>query len=67
MLASTLPYSQSDFCGFALEEADVHVDMADVLCQDASGTSDGDEAGLDGDFNALRDVEFFGLEYVPHL
>jgi hypothetical protein len=41
--------------------------MTDVFCEGAAGTGDCDEAGLDGDRDALRDVEFFSLEDVPHL
>ena len=68
MLASTLPNSKSDLVGrLALEEPDVHVDMTNIFCEGPAGPCDGNEAGLNGNRDALRNVEFFGLEDVPHL
>ncbi len=67
MLPAALPHCEGDFCGLALDEPNVHVDMADVLGQCSPGPFDSDKAGLDGDVNSLGDVEFFCLEYVPHL
>ena len=67
MLAATLPDSEGDLVGLALEDPDVHVDVTDILRQRSAGALDGDDAGLDVDGNPLRNVEFFGLEDVPHL
>lgn len=51
MLPSALPYSESDLVGLALDQPDVHVDMADILGQSAAGTLDGDETRFNGDLN----------------
>ena len=67
MFTSTLPDSKCDLVGLALEQPDVHVDMTDIFCEGTARSCDSDEAGLDGNRDALRDVEFFGLEDVPHL
>lgn len=68
MFPSSLPNSESDFVSLAtLDQPDVHIDMANVFDQGTAGTGDGDEARLDGGSDSLRNVEFFGLEDVPHL
>lgn len=67
MLPAALPDSEGDPVDFALNEPDVKIGMTEVLGQCAAGALDGDEAGLDGDFNTVRDSELFGLENVPHL
>jgi len=68
MLASPLPNSKSDpVSRLALEESNVHVDMTNVFCEGPARPCDGNEAGLNGNRDALRNVEFFGLEDVPHL
>ena len=67
VLAATLPDRQGDTVDLALHQPDVDICVSEVLRQGTTGTGDGDEAGLDGDFNALWDLEFFGLENVPHL
>lgn len=67
MLAATLPHCEGDFVCLPLQQPDVHVNMADVLSEGSSWSSDRNEAGLDGDFNTLWNVELFGLEDVPHL
>lgn len=67
VLASTLPYSEGDFVGGAFYEADIHVDMADVLGERSTGTSDTDQPRFHGDLDSFGDGEFFGLEDVPHL
>lgn len=67
VLAAALPYREGDLVGLALQQPDVHVDVADILVQGSAGTLDRDETGLDVDFNTLGNVELFGLEDVPHL
>lgn len=67
MLATALPNSKSDLVGLALDEANVHVDMADILGERRSWARHLDKAGLDFDSDTFRDLEFFGLEDVPHL
>jgi hypothetical protein len=67
VLAAALPYCEGDLRGLALEEADVHVDMADVLGERSAGASHRNEARLDGHLDASRDLEFFGLEDVAHV
>lgn len=67
MLATALPDSKGDGVGLALVEADVHVNVADILGQRSAGPSDGDEARLDADLDALRDVQLFCLQHVAHL
>lgn len=67
MLTATLPYCKRNLVRLALLEPDVHVDVTDILRQLSAGTRYGDETGLDVDSNPLRNVEFFGLEDVPHL
>ena len=56
-----------DCVGLALDETDVHIDMADILGEGRSWASHSDEAGLDFDSDTFWDLEFFGLEDVPHL
>ena len=68
MLASTLPDSERDFVGrLALEQPNVHIDMTNVFCEGTAGTRDSDETRLNSNRDALRNVEFFSLEDVPHL
>ena len=68
MFTSTLPDRKSDFVGrLSLDQPDVHVNMTDIFGEGATGTCDADEARLDGNGDALGDVEFFSLEDVPHL
>ena len=67
MLAATLPDSEGDLVGLALEDSDVHVDVTDILVKGSPRALNGDETGLDADFNAGWNVELFGLEDVPHL
>ena len=67
MLTAALPYCECHLVGLALLQPDVHVDVTDILRQRSTRALDGDDAGLDVDGNPLRDVEFFGLEDVPHL
>lgn len=67
MLATALPNGESDLVGLALDEANVHVDMADVLGECRPRARHLDETGLDFDSDTFRDLEFFGLEDVPHL
>lgn len=67
MLAAPLPDGQRDLGGLALHQPDVDICVSQVLRKGTAGASDGNEAGLDGDFNAVRNLEFFGLENVPHL
>lgn len=68
MLASTLPYCESDCDGLdGFDDSDIHVNMSDVLLDGSPGSGDGDESGLDSNLDTLGDYEFFGLEDVAHL
>lgn len=67
MLPSSLPHSKSNLVDLALQYPDIDIGVTDVLRQSTTGTLDGDNSRLDGDVNAVRDVELFGLENVPHL
>lgn len=67
VLPASLPDCECDAGGLALDQPDVDVGMSEVLGEGTTGALDGDEAGLDGNFNALWDGELFGLEDVPHL
>ena len=68
VLAAALPYGQRNLLVLAaLEQPDVHIDMANIFREGSSGASDGDETRLDLNFDTLGNVEFFGLEDVPHL
>ena len=67
VLPSALPDSEGDTVGLALHQPDVNIGMPEVLRQCTAGASDSDETGLDSDFNTLWNLEFFGLEDVPHL
>ena len=67
MFPSSLPYSESNFINLALDQPDVHVDMPNVFGEGTAGTSDSDKAGLDGSCDSFGNIEFFGLENVPHL
>ena len=42
------------------EELNVHVDMSEVLLEGTSGTSNGDNPGLDGNSDVPGDREVFG-------
>lgn len=69
MLATTLPDSEGNdvlaVLGHRLE-LDVHVDMSEVLGEGSSGTSDGNDPGLDNDGDSFGDGELFGGENVTH-
>jgi len=67
MFPTSLPDSQGNFCGLSLKDADVHIDVTDILREGSAGSSNRDQARLDRDFNTGRDFEFFCLEDVPHL
>ena len=67
MLASTLPYSESNLRCLALDQSYVHVYVADIFREGAARPSDGNDTGLDGNFDARGDFELFCLEDVPHL
>ena len=67
VLPATLPDGESDAVGLALHQPDVDICVSQVLRERTAGASNGNEAGLDGDFNTLWDFEFFSLENVPHL
>lgn len=70
MLAATLPNCQTNYL-LALDEVwlelDVHIDMAQVLLQCPTRTCYGNEARLDGEGNAIRDLELFSGKDVAHL
>jgi len=61
MLPSTLPDSKKNLVGRALGEPDIHINVSDILRECSSRTSDRNDAGLDGDLDALRNVKFFCL------
>ena len=67
MLPATLPDRQGDSVDLALHQPDIDIGVSEVLREGTTGTLNGDEAGLDGDFNAIWNIELFGLENVPHL
>lgn len=68
MLAATLPDGEEDLGSLrALDNSDVHVNMSDIFGEGSSRASNGDDTGLDNDFNALGDFEFFDLLDVQHL
>lgn len=67
MLAAALPDGEEDLGLLALDDTDVHVDMADVLGEGSPRASNADDTGLDGDLDALGDIEFFNLLDVQHL
>ena len=67
MLPATLPYSKGDLVDLALQYPDVNISVSDVLRQCATGALHGDQARLDGNINAIGNVELFGLENVTHL
>ena len=67
MFPATLPDRERYTVDLALHETDVDIGVPEVLRQGTTGALDGDETGLDGDFNTLWNVELFGLEDVPHL
>ena len=67
MLTATLPYCECHLVGLALLQPDVHVDVTDSLVKGSPRALNGDETGLDADFNASWNIELFGLEDVPHL
>lgn len=67
MLAVASPDGKYDLRLRTLLQLDVHVDVADVLRELASGALNGDEPRLDLYGDTLGDFELFGLEDVAHL
>lgn len=67
VLAAALPYGEGDAVRPAFEEADVHVNVADILGKGASRARHRDQPRLDADLDALWDIQFFRLEHVAHL
>jgi hypothetical protein len=67
VLAAALPYGKGDLVVLALEQADVHVHMADIFGERRPGTLNGNDPRLDGNLDAVGDGELFGLENVAHL
>jgi hypothetical protein len=67
VLAAALPDSEVNLVHLSRNKANVHVNMADILCEGSTGALHSDEAGLDGDLNVLRNIEIFCLEDVLHL
>lgn len=67
MFSSSLPDCKRDLRCFALQQPNIHINMSNILRQCSSGSSNGNETRLDGNFNIGGDFEFFGLEDVPHL
>jgi len=60
VLPATLPDGESNFgrvIGF--HQPNVHVDVSDILDEGTSWPLDGDDTGLDGNVDTLRDLEFF--------
>ncbi len=66
MFPVSLPDCKGDLV-LALDQADVHVDMANILCERSSRPSDYNNARLDRDSHTVWDLQFFGLQYVTHL
>ena len=67
MLAVASPDGKDDLRLRALLQLNVHVDMANVLRELASGALNGDEPRPDLDSHTLGNLELFGLEDVTHL
>ena len=68
MLPATLPDGESNLGGaLVFHQPNVHVDVSDVLDEGTPWTLDGDDTGLDGNIDAVRDFEFFCRVDVPHL
>ena len=68
MLPATLPDSESNFGRvLCFHQPDVHVDVSDILDEATPWTLDSNDTGLDGNVNALGDIEFFCRVDVPHL
>ena len=67
MLASSLPDSEGYPVDLPLHQLNVDIGMPEVLGQCTTGTLDGDDAGLDSDFDTLWNIELFSLEDIPHL
>ena len=67
MFPVSLPNCKSDLVVLALNQADVHIDMANVLCERSPRPSDHNNARLDGDSHTVWDLQFFGFENVAHL
>lgn len=67
MFATALPDSEGDLVDLALQQTDVHVDMADIFGEGTSRALHGDDAGFDGDLNTLRDLKLLGGKNVAHL
>jgi hypothetical protein len=64
---ASLPYSENDLVGLAFHQPDVHVNMSYVLVQCPTRSSNRYEARFNRHLDAFWDIEFFGLEDVPHL
>jgi hypothetical protein len=67
MFPTTLPNSESNLRRLALDEANVHVNMANIFRQSSTRTGDIDNAGLDGKVDAIWNLQFFSLQDVSHL
>jgi hypothetical protein len=60
MLASALPNCKRDLVLLALDELDVHVHVSEIFYELSAWASDGDQARLDFERDALRDGQLLG-------
>lgn len=60
VLPATLPDCEGDPGSvLSFHQPDVHVNVSDVLDDGASWTGNGDDTGLDGNVDTLRNIELF--------
>jgi hypothetical protein len=68
MFTTALPDLEKDLVAIAaLLDLNVHVHMANILCELSARALDGDETRLDRNGHSLRNVKLFGLEDIAHL
>lgn len=67
MFPVSLPNCKSDLVALAFDQADVHVDMANVLCELPTRPGDHNNTRLDSDSHTFWDLQFFSFENVAHL
>jgi hypothetical protein len=62
-----LPNCEGDLVGLGLDQADVHIHMANGLRKCSPWSSDHDDSRLDGDRYAIGNLQFFSFEDITHL